>query len=110
MELWQDGIVALLAAIGLSSLIWMAVRAFVCAPGPGREAAAVLIPARGDGETLEAQVQLLRCLRFERGAFDLILLVDCGLSDEGRRLGELLAQEDRDVAICRRDEIQNYIT
>ena len=33
MQLWQDGLVAMLAAIGLASLMWMVVRAPPAGPG-----------------------------------------------------------------------------
>lgn len=110
MQLWQDGVIALLAAIGLASLMWTAVRAVFFAGQPRRQGAAALIPAQGDGETLEQQVHALQMLRREQGVFGMILLVDCGLSDEGRKLAQLLVREDRWTALCRADEIAGYLT
>ena len=56
MQLWQDGLVAMLAAVGLASLMWAVVKAVLYAgPERRRQGAAALIPAQGDGELLEQQ-------------------------------------------------------
>ena len=109
MRLWQDGLVALLAAIGLASILWLIVRAVLFAPAHQRCATA-LICARGDGEDLEAQVVTLSLLRLEHNAVDEILLVDCGLTEEGRKLCRLLAGKHRRVSFCAVSEIEKYIT
>ena len=75
MQLWQDGLVALLAAIGLASLMWMAVRAVLFARPARRESAVALIPAQGDGEHLEEQVHALTLMSAEQGIIGAILLV-----------------------------------
>lgn len=110
MQLWQDGLVAMLAAIGLASLMWAAVKAVLYGGGEDRrQRAAALIPAQGDGECLEAQVRALEELRREQGVFEMVLLVDCGLSEEGRKLSELLVKRNRWVALCQKDEIAGYV-
>lgn len=109
MQLWEDGIIALLAAIGLSSLMWILVRAIFFLPSAAHSAI-VLICARGDGEELEQQVRTLLLLRVERGIVGHILLVDCGLSEEGRRVCSLLARGKHIVSVCTSDEIGKYIT
>ncbi len=109
MRLWQDGLVALLAAVGLASIMWAVVRAVLYA-GPERRGGVVaLLPASGGGEGLEEQVKTLRALRGEQEVFGQVLLVDCGLTEEGRKLARLLAKEDRWVALCRRDEITDFL-
>lgn len=110
MQLWQDGLVAGLAAIGLASLMWLVVRAVLFAGPDRRQGVVALLPARGDGEDLEQQVHTLEHLRYEQGVIGMILLVDCGLSDEGRKLAKLLSREDRWVALCRTEEIGRYLT
>lgn len=108
MRLWQDGIIALLAAIGLSSVIWSLIRAALFRPAV-RTGILVLICARGDGEDLEQQVRELSILRRDRGIVGEILLVDCGLSEEGRRVCRLLSRGDRRVTLCASNEIETYI-
>ena len=49
MQLWQDGLVAMLAAVGLASLMWAVVKAVLYAgPERRRQGAAALIPAQGE--------------------------------------------------------------
>lgn len=109
MRLWEDGILALLAAIGLASIIWTLVRTVLFQP-PMRQGIVVLICARGDGEELEQQVRELTVLRRERGIVGEIFLVDCGLSEEGRHICRLLARSDRRIILCKSGEIETYIT
>ncbi len=108
MRLWQDGIIALLASIGLASIFWMAVRAVLFAP-VRRQYAVALISARGDGEDLEDQVLTLSLLRMEREALGEILLVDCGLTEEGSARCRMLARQNRRVSFCTAQEIEKYI-
>ena len=77
MHLWQDGLVALLAAIGLASLLWAVVRGLFFSRPRTRPAALALLPARGDGERLEEQVRELAALDRDSGCFSAILLADC---------------------------------
>ena len=85
MHLWQDGLLALLAAIGLASLLWLVVRSlFFSRPRP-RGNVIALIPAYGDGAQLEEQVRSLAALGRETGCFSRILLADCGLNEEAGR-------------------------
>ncbi len=109
MNLWQDGIVALLAAVGLASIIWTVVRAIVFAGPERRREIGFLLPAQGDGEHLEEQLGSLQALRQEYGAFGRALLVDCGLTERGRALAEALVRKHRWAALCGRDEIGEYL-
>lgn len=109
MRLWQDGILALLAAIGLMSIFWAVVRLVLFEPA-ARRGVIALICVRGDGEDLEQQVRALTVLRRERGIVGEILVVDCGLSKEGRHLCRLLARSDRRVTLCKREDIESYLT
>ena len=59
MQLWQDGVVALLAAVGLASLVWTAVRAVLFAGPERRREIGLLLPAQGDGERLEGQIRIM---------------------------------------------------
>ena len=109
MQLWQDGLVALLAAIGLASIFWTIIRAVLYAGPDRRKGVVALLPASGGGEGLEEQVRTLRALREERTLFGMVLVVDCGLTEEGRKLARLLAGQDRWVSFCRRDEVAEYL-
>ena len=110
MQLLQDGLVAMLAAIGLASMMWVVVKAVLYAPLEWRRPGAVaLIPAQGDGDGLEEQVRTRERLRKEQALVSTALLVDCGLTEEGLRLARLLARDRRWVAVCAREEIGGYL-
>lgn len=109
MRLWQDGVIALLAAIGLASILWTLIRLLFFRPVAAHRMV-VLICAQGDGDGLEQQVRALTMLRRERGLVGEILLVNCGLSEEGRHLCYLLAREEHSVTFCHSEEVINYIT
>jgi len=110
MQLWKDGVIALLAAIGLASMIWTVVRAVLFAGSERRVEITALLPAQGGGDNLEEQLLILQNLRQEQDVFHRILLVDCGLTDEGRKLAALLARKHRCVALCGKDDIGSYLT
>lgn len=52
----------------------------------------------------------MESLRRERGLSGRALLVDCGLTEEGRKLARLLAGKYRWVILCGRDEAADFLT
>ena len=109
MRLWQDGIIALLASIGTVTLLWAVVQALIFAP-PRHQDAVVLVSARGNGEDLEAQVRALTLMCGEQHTVGEILLVDCGLTEEGKTLCRLLARQYRRVTLIAPEDITKYVT
>lgn len=110
MQLWQDAVVAALASIGMASMVWVLLSETIFRPFPREEAQVLaLISARGDGDSVEQQIRSLDLLRRERGLIGPVLLVDCGLTEEGRRLCELLARRDRRVRLCQKDQIGEFL-
>ena len=93
MQLWQDGLVAMLFS-----------------RPEQKQDILVLLPAQGDGENLEQQVRQLSRLRYEQGVLGMVLVVDCGLSEEGRKLAKVLSREDRWVSVCKKEEIGSYLS
>ena len=93
MQLLQDGVIALLAAIGLTALLWSL--AGVDLPparadsGDGVSAGSV----RGAAPGMEQTLRALRGSGIDRRAE--VLLADCGLTDEARRRAELWAVRRR---------------
>ena len=109
MQLWQDGLVALLASVGLASIMWTVVQAVLFAGPEVRREIAAMLPVQGGGEQLEEQLRVLARLRQEQGVFGRALLVDCGLTEEGRKLADLLVREYRWASLCGRDEVGAYL-
>lgn len=110
MRLWQDGLVAALASIGAASIMWAVVKAVLFTEPRRARGTAALVPASGDGDGLEEQVRILARLRQEQGVFGVILLVDCGLNEEGKKLAKCLERQDRWVTLCERENISDYLT
>ena len=81
MRLLQDGVVAALAAIGLTA-----------------------------AKTLEYTVRALLRSRYEEGGFSRVVIVDCGLADEPRRVAELLCRSEYEVYLCQREELTDFFT
>ena len=109
MKLLQDGLVAMLAAIGLATLLWLIVSALFRLKRERMDHVAALVPARGSAIGLEHTVHTLEQVRCEHGGFGTIVIVDCGLNDVGAQIAGLLQREDRDVAVCRREELSNFL-
>ena len=109
MRLWQDGIIALLASIGTATLLWWMVQGLIYVP-PRHRGAVILVTARGDGDDLEAQIRTLSLMGGEQHPVGEILLVDCGLTEEGRKRCALLERQNRRVSFCTKEEIGKYIT
>lgn len=83
MELLQNGLVAALAAIGVTALLWLLASLLL---REGTVSAVYLVPVSGDGAGVD--VTLRRLSRERRLP---VLLVDCGLTEEGRRAVSLLS-------------------
>lgn len=110
MRLLQDGVVAALAAIGLTAVIFLLVSAVVHPRRRGCIPATAVIEARGDAKALEYTVRALLHSRYEEGGFSRVIIVDCGLSEEVRRVAELLCRSEYETYLCRKEELTNFFT
>ena len=79
MRLLQDGVVAALAAIGLTAVIFLLVSAIVHPRRRGTIPATAVIETCGEAKTLEYTVRSLLRSRYEEGGFSRVVIVDCGL-------------------------------
>ena len=93
MTLLQDGLIAFLSAVGVTTLVWIVAGAFFRA---GRPAVPGLL--RGEALAMEADVRELRRLR-GRLPGARIVLADCGLTRDARALAAYLADRDPGVAL-----------
>ena len=84
MELMQDGVVAALAAIGVTALLWLAASVLLYRESPVD--AVYVMKVSGDAAGLDAALRILAQRRRLPG-----LLVDWGRGAAGRRAGSLLA-------------------
>ncbi|MBQ2324104.1 MAG: hypothetical protein II379_05915 [Oscillospiraceae bacterium] len=102
MRLLQDGAVAALSAIGLACVLWMLLSAVLHPRRHSTLETIALVPAGGAAAELEHTVRMLERSRYERGGFTRIIILDCGMDEETRRLAELLCRDDYDVSLCQR--------
>jgi hypothetical protein len=106
MELMGDGLIAFLAAVGVSTILWLLAETLLRRHRPVAEAILVL-PVRGDGATLE---RALRLAMEQRTTGETpILLADCGLDETGLRLAQGLTQRYSRVQLCPAEELENYL-
>lgn len=96
---------ALLTAVGLASLGWLAVGWLVSPGRPERDVKVyVVLRAAGDGEELEQAARRLRWLESGSGGLS-IVIADDGLTEVGRRRAELLFRRWPGVILCRWDRV-----
>ena len=101
MELMQDGVVAALAAIGVTALLWLAASVLLYRESPVD--AVYVMKVSGDAAGLDAALRILAQNRRLP-----VLLVDCGLTDEGRRAAALLS--DMNTKLLTPQELAAYYT
>mgnify|MGYP004494158511 FL=1 len=100
MQLLQDGVIAALAAVGLTTIVWFAVTALTHPRERRRSEVAVIVPARDAAETLEHTVRALESERYASGGFSRIIIADCGMDDAAQCVAQLLCRESFDVTVC----------
>ena len=106
MELMGDGLIAFLAAVGVSTILWLLAETLLRRHRPVAEAVLVL-PVRGDGATLERALHLT--MEQRATGETAILLADCGLDETGLRLAQSLTQRYSRVQLCPAEELENYL-
>ena len=105
MELLSDGILAVLAALGLVTLLYALITALTRPCKPTQYDTAVLVPCRGDASArLEAAVHALERARCTYGGFRRIVILDCGMDEDARAVASLLCREAYDVT-CHKTDI-----
>ena len=77
MTLLQDGLIAFLSAVGVTTLVWIVAGAFFRAGRPAIPGLLLVLPLRGEALAMEADVRELRRLR-GRLPGARIVLADCG--------------------------------
>ena len=108
MRLLQDGVVAALAAIGLTAVIFLLVSAIVHPRRRDALPATAVVEACGEAKALEYTVRALLRSRYEQGGFSRVVIVDCGLSDDARCVAELLCRSEYETYLCRKEELTDF--
>ena len=98
MVLLQDGIIAFLSAVGVAALLWMAAGVFLRTGRGGAPGLLLVLPLRGEALAMEADLRELRRIQ-SRLPGARIVLADCGLTEEARRLAGYLAEREQNGEI-----------
>ena len=77
----QDSAVAALAAVGLTSIIWLTVSMLFRPRLPEEAHAYAVVPAKGKAEHLEQTVRHLLRVKYEERAFSRFVILDCGMEE-----------------------------
>ena len=102
----QDGVIALLAAFGAVTLLWLLSGALL---GRGEELpVVVLVPLRGQAERMEYIVRALEARRSSVGGRTPIVLMDAGMDAAARQRARLLADEHGGVLLMSAADVSDY--
>lgn len=101
MQLLEDGAIAALAAFGLAALLFLLLSALLRPRERDTAEAFMVVPCRrGEGAKLEQTIHILTRMRYERGGFCRIVILDCGMDEETRQVAALLCRDHYDVSVC----------
>ena len=107
MRLLEDGIIAALAAVGLVALLFLLISALVRPRARDTLGALAVVPCGAeDGEKLEYTVRALERARYEYGGFRRVVILDCGMDEDARKVAALLCRDAFDVSLCSREQFQ----
>ena len=105
MLLLQDGVLAFLSAVGLTTIVWAAAGALLHLGGrPAIPGLLLVLPLKGEALAMEADVRELRRVQGSLPGAK-ILLADCGLTPEARALARYLADREKNAALVSPKEI-----
>ena len=98
MELLQDGVIALLSAIGLASVVWLTAGALLPGSKCTNPELLLVLPLKGAALAMEADLRELRRARRELPGATLVL-ADCGMTEDARSLARYLAEREDQVVL-----------
>ena len=105
MTLLQDGMLALLAAVGAVALLWLLAAAL---HRPEDLPVVLMVPLRGKAEQMEYIVRTLELRRRSTGSRAPIVLVDAGLDLDALRRARLLMGDHPDVLLMSAAEVSKF--
>ena len=103
MVLLQEGLVAFLSAVGLTTVVWLAAGALLHTGRPAIPGLLLVLPLRGEALAMEADVRELRRVQNQLPG-SRILLADCGMSGDARQMAAYLADRQENAELCAVEE------
>lgn len=101
--LLQDGVLAFLSAVGLTTLVWILGGALLHTGRPTIPGLLLVLPLRGEALSMEADVRELRRVQGSLPGSK-IILEDHGLTENARHLAQYLADREKDAELLRAGE------
>jgi hypothetical protein len=108
MELMEDGALAFLAAVGITTLVWLIAGLFTRGKKAPR-GTMLLLPLHQGAENLEMTVRELETLRDQLGPQFPVLLLDCGLTAQEHHEAEVLIRDWTNVWLGTREELEQRL-
>ena len=108
MEMLQDGIIAMLSAVGLTTLLWM-LAGLLTRPRRCREAAYIVVPAGRETKRLAETVRCMLRLNDELRAFRKIIILNQGADKETEQIAKLLLREQEEMILCTEEELTELL-
>ena len=105
MVLLQDGVIAFLSAVGLTTVVWFLAGAVLHAGRPTVPGLLLVLPLRGEALAMEADVRELRRVQGRLPGAK-IVLADCGLTEDARGLAQYLADREKNADLVNAKEFQ----
>ena len=105
MTLLQDGCIAFLAAVGLTTVVWLTAGAIFHAGRPAIPGLLLVLPLRGEALAMESDVRELRRVQ-GRLPGSTIVLADCGLTPDARELARYLAGRGKNAVVAEGADFQ----
>ena len=109
MTVLYDGVLAFLSAVGVTAILWVLADVLLRRREQPVDAVLVL-PLRDDAQLADEDVQTLLLLYAQMESHSPVLLVDCGLSEEGRQRAAALEKRYYRVALIQPAQMEEYIT
>ena len=103
MVLLQEGLVAFLSAVGLTTVVWLAAGALLHTGRPAIPGLLLVLPLRGEALAMEADVRELRRVQNQLPG-SRILLADCGMTEDARQMASYLADRQENAELCMVEE------
>ena len=99
MVVLQEGIIAFLSAVGLTTVVWLSAGVLFRAGRPSVPGLLLVLPLRGEAPAMEADMRELRRLQ-GRLPGARIVLADCGMSADAKALARYLAEREENVILA----------
>lgn len=105
MVLLQDGLIAFLSAVGLTTVIWLVAGLFLHAGRPTIPGLLLVLPLRGEALAMEADVRELRRLQNQLPGAK-IVLADCGMTEDAKGLACYLAEREKNAELVDAEDFE----